>query len=730
MAIGIGSDNVESGLVLAIDFANPKSYPGSGTTVYDLSGNNYNGTLTNGPTFSTEYGGALVFDGTNDSINFNGQILTGTGDFTVSLWFRRTAGSGTVFGNYPAGNLQIFFGPVYLGMWLANSNLYSDGTSNFTPNPVNMVVQRSGTTTYLYVNNSLRMTASSNANIGTTSDFRIGTNTLGGEVYGGYFYSCAVYNRFLSTAEVAQNYNAEVRRFLPTIPVIDSSLILNLDAGNRLSFLNYGGSKCYYTTGGYAAGSRTDKLTYANDTTAAATTANPTTSGEGPAGASDGATKGYIAGRYPSTATTDKITFSSDTTAAQTTANLSSGRGYTGGGTNYQTKAYFSGGYDGIATTDRLIFSSDTTSASTSAALSVGRYSPTPVSQINTKCYMIGGGSGSTSILTTDILNFATDVKYTPSTAAAISSRRNPAGLTAVSARGYIAGGYTGAAATLFEKITFTTDVLSSMATPVLSQARWGPTGASEGSSKGYICGGYISGGVATADKLLFSSETCAAQTSANLTIGSYTPACNEEIYNTSSTSWVDLSGYYYNGTLTNGVSYNTADGIVSVYDGTNDFVSVNFPSIYDNFTVICAFKITSLSASAAGIVVWGADSTSQRRGMIYWNGGSGPTYRLYSSTFGSNIAGTTSLAINTWYYGTITLDSSGNARIYMNGVLENTGVNTLATPASNSMRIGSSKSAGEFFTGQIGLVRIYNRVLSATEILQNFNADRQRFGV
>ena len=107
MAIGIGSDNVESGLVLAIDFANPKSYPGSGTTVYDLSGNGYNGTLTNGPTFSTEYGGALVFDGSNDYIQFANTILSGTGDFTISIWFRWTAGTvGTLFGNYNAGNFD------------------------------------------------------------------------------------------------------------------------------------------------------------------------------------------------------------------------------------------------------------------------------------------------------------------------------------------------------------------------------------------------------------------------------------------------------------------------------------------------------------------------------------------------------------------------------------------------------------------------------------------------
>ncbi len=58
---------VTSGLVLCLDAANKLSYPGSGTSWYDLSGNNYNGTLTNGPTFNNGNGGSIVFDGASIS---------------------------------------------------------------------------------------------------------------------------------------------------------------------------------------------------------------------------------------------------------------------------------------------------------------------------------------------------------------------------------------------------------------------------------------------------------------------------------------------------------------------------------------------------------------------------------------------------------------------------------------------------------------------------------------
>ena len=57
------TDIVTNGLVLFLDANNTNSYPGSGTSWYDLSGNGNTGTLTNGPTFSSVNGGTIVFDG-------------------------------------------------------------------------------------------------------------------------------------------------------------------------------------------------------------------------------------------------------------------------------------------------------------------------------------------------------------------------------------------------------------------------------------------------------------------------------------------------------------------------------------------------------------------------------------------------------------------------------------------------------------------------------------------
>ena len=69
MAFNYSPKIVTDGLVFAVDAANKKSYPGSGTTWTDLAGSN-DGTLTNGPTFDSGDGGSIVFDGTDDYVEF------------------------------------------------------------------------------------------------------------------------------------------------------------------------------------------------------------------------------------------------------------------------------------------------------------------------------------------------------------------------------------------------------------------------------------------------------------------------------------------------------------------------------------------------------------------------------------------------------------------------------------------------------------------------------------
>jgi hypothetical protein len=91
MALAHNPRIVTDGLVLCLDAANSKSYPGSGTTWSDLSGNGNNGTLVNGVGYVGTNGGSLSFDGVNDYVNLGDILDAGSGDYTFQAWSRLTS---------------------------------------------------------------------------------------------------------------------------------------------------------------------------------------------------------------------------------------------------------------------------------------------------------------------------------------------------------------------------------------------------------------------------------------------------------------------------------------------------------------------------------------------------------------------------------------------------------------------------------------------------------------
>jgi len=89
----ISPDIVTDGLVVCLDAADKKSYSGSGTTWYDRSGEDNDGTLENDPTFSTAAGGCIDFDGVDDTADC-GSVTPDTGDFTIALVYQLTGSGG------------------------------------------------------------------------------------------------------------------------------------------------------------------------------------------------------------------------------------------------------------------------------------------------------------------------------------------------------------------------------------------------------------------------------------------------------------------------------------------------------------------------------------------------------------------------------------------------------------------------------------------------------------
>lgn len=224
MSLGHGSSIVRSGLVLHLDAANLKSYPGSGTTWTDLSGNGNTGTLTNGPTYSSTNGGSLSFDGVDDYAEFSGL----QGNFTVGsleCWVKPNV-SGTFFqivsrtNNSILGNFNITreSSNTYRFVLRVSGTQYSIYTDiSTTPTAwAHLVATYDGTTQRFYFNSVLQVTENSVSGVVDTSVpyvQNIGRNTNGNSPANAQISVVKLYNRALSATEVNQNFEATRGRY-------------------------------------------------------------------------------------------------------------------------------------------------------------------------------------------------------------------------------------------------------------------------------------------------------------------------------------------------------------------------------------------------------------------------------------------------------------------------------------------------------------------------------------
>ena len=159
-------------------------------------------------------------------------------------------------------------------------------------------------------------------------------------------------------------------------------------------------------------------------------------------------------------------------------------------------------------------------------------------------------------------------------------------------------------------------------------------------------------------------------------------------------------------------------------FDGSNDYISGTASLPNSDYTISAWINLQTVTTQ--GVVSWGEDASGKRRALFIWNGGSGD-YKLYSSTYNSNIAGSTTLVTGQWYHVAVTVSSAGVAKIYLNGSQDGTGTNTLNAFTSTDFYIGRTPS-GEYFNGSISNVQIFNTVLPATgsnsiETLYNYGS-------
>jgi hypothetical protein len=221
--------------------------------------------------------------------------------------------------------------------------------------------------------------------------------------------------------------------------------------------------------------------------------------------------------------------------------------------------------------------------------------------------------------------------------------------------------------------------------------------------------------------------------------------------YPTINTTWYDISGNNNNGALTNGPTFNSANSGSIVFDGIDDYISVaNFDYGRTGFTAEAWFKYNTYSPSGykSGILMkWQTGAGTNNEFCLYTEGSSAntpywPGFAIQgNNNIIYNIQDTSLIQVTgSWYHQVGTFDGT-YLKLYVNGVLRTTssptGTNTVKTYSAQPFSIASfgsniANQGSELYSSpaSIGNVKLYNRALTATEVSQNYNAQKGRFGL
>jgi hypothetical protein len=216
-------------LIVWLDSSNTSSYPGSGTTWTDLSGNAKNMTLTNGPTFESANANSIVFDGTNDYALSASSLYTMSSFPTISTfiwWYPQAAGQivselgqGTINSGWHDSQIEInSSGQISFAVWDNYADKIVSSAKSFnTWYNLGFTYNNATSTTTAYINGvsigsvvNPRSTYSAiYYTIAGIDGTNMGTNAYGKGKCGAFYH----YTRALSATEVLNNYNSNKARF-------------------------------------------------------------------------------------------------------------------------------------------------------------------------------------------------------------------------------------------------------------------------------------------------------------------------------------------------------------------------------------------------------------------------------------------------------------------------------------------------------------------------------------
>ena len=218
--------------------------------------------------------------------------------------------------------------------------------------------------------------------------------------------------------------------------------------------------------------------------------------------------------------------------------------------------------------------------------------------------------------------------------------------------------------------------------------------------------------------------------------------AKNLSSYPMSGSTWFDILNSGLNGTLRNGITFDT-NGFF-ILNGINQRISlpnsVGLANSIPNYSFGIWFKPANdilVGYSSITMLVEAQDSTggsSRPDVYLYWENSSNLKFRTVTTVGQDLLTTTNNWYSDRWYNVYCTYEfSTGTKKIYVNGVLENsiTGVNNAYFNTFSHFNISGYQSGGSWlFPGSVSLFQLYTRTLTDSEVLKNFNLFKGRYNL
>ena len=220
--------------------------------------------------------------------------------------------------------------------------------------------------------------------------------------------------------------------------------------------------------------------------------------------------------------------------------------------------------------------------------------------------------------------------------------------------------------------------------------------------------------------------------------------AADRNSYVSGSTNWFDLSGVNRSGSLINGPTFNTGSGGSVIFDGVDDLMEGNDGGLFNfgtgDFSIDVWMKYNTLQIGYKSIFSRGNPSVGTKRWfyLAKYHADNKFLFAVDDDILKKEVISNTVAQVNTWYHLTGVRRAGNASELYINGIFESSqsdAGNSLDANLSDCLfrfaaHRGAAQVAYEFCDCTISNGKIYNRALSASEVLQNYNATKTRFGL